>query len=89
METVKVSSKGQVVIPKALRESHHIETGMELIVTAVGGELRLKPVRAGGGATLSEVAGMLHKKGRVRMTEAEEKTAMAKMLAARDEATKR
>jgi len=31
METVKVSSKGQIVIPKALREAGHIRTGSELM----------------------------------------------------------
>lgn len=46
METVKPSSKGQVVIPKSIRDAFHLHAGDEFVVTAVGGEIRLRP--AGG-----------------------------------------
>lgn len=36
METVKVSSKGQIVIPKAVRDAKHITAGTELAVSVVG-----------------------------------------------------
>jgi AbrB family looped-hinge helix DNA binding protein len=32
MDTVKLSSKGQFVLPKAIRDRHHWETGPEFIV---------------------------------------------------------
>ncbi len=34
METVKVSSKGQIVIPKAIREARHITPGTEFVIRA-------------------------------------------------------
>lgn len=45
METVKVSSKGQIVIPKALREAGHIQAGTELIISAIADGLEENGVR--------------------------------------------
>lgn len=42
METVRVSSKGQIVIPKSLRAAFHIETGSELAIFAEGDEIHLR-----------------------------------------------
>lgn len=89
METVKVSSKGQVVIPKSLRQSHHIDAGTELIITAVGEELRLKPVKAGRQATLRQVAGVLQRKGARKSSGAEEAAAIGRLLVGLDEASKK
>lgn len=38
METTKLSSKGQVIIPKAFRSTHHWEPGLELMVIDTGSE---------------------------------------------------
>ena len=43
MEEVKVSSKGQIVIPKHLREELGIGSGRTTIINKVGKELRLAP----------------------------------------------
>jgi len=43
MDTTKLSSKGQVIIPKAVRDSHHWETGLELMVIDTGDGIILKP----------------------------------------------
>lgn len=69
METTKVSSKGQVIIPKALREAHHWEVGTELLVvdTGDGVLLRLKPSFTS--TTLDEVAGCLRLTGTAPSTE--------------------
>ncbi|HWR90746.1 MAG TPA: AbrB/MazE/SpoVT family DNA-binding domain-containing protein [Dissulfurispiraceae bacterium] len=40
-----VSEKGQVVIPKKIREVMHIEKGDELEIETVGETIILKPVR--------------------------------------------
>jgi AbrB family looped-hinge helix DNA binding protein len=61
METVKVSSKGQVVIPKSLRDAHRIHTGDSFIISAVGDELHLKPAPTIRQSSLKSVAGMLHR----------------------------
>ena len=42
MET-KLSSKGQVIIPKPIRSSHHWAAGQELVVIDVGDGVLLKP----------------------------------------------
>jgi AbrB family looped-hinge helix DNA binding protein len=40
METVKVSPKFQIVIPKTVRESLKLEPGQELRIYAVNGSIR-------------------------------------------------
>ena len=48
METMRLSSKGQVILPKSIREAHRWEPGTEFLVedTAVGILLRpAKPFR--------------------------------------------
>ena len=59
MPTTHLSSKGQVIIPKAVRESHHWRPGqvLEVIVTPDGVLLRSKPPFAP--SHLDEVAGSL------------------------------
>lgn len=42
MTTVRVSSKGQIVIPRQLRAAFHIEAGSELSIFAEGDEIRLR-----------------------------------------------
>ncbi len=44
METVKLSSRGQIVIPKDVRETAHLTEGMEFSVVYVDGQIRLTPV---------------------------------------------
>ncbi|MBI2971395.1 MAG: AbrB/MazE/SpoVT family DNA-binding domain-containing protein [Candidatus Aenigmarchaeota archaeon] len=43
MEEAKVSSKGQIVIPKHLRDELGLESGRKVIISRVGKELRLVP----------------------------------------------
>lgn len=59
METTKLSSKGQVIIPKAFRSAHHWEAGLELIVIDTKDGILLKPKTPFEASTLNEVAGCL------------------------------
>ena len=59
METTKLSSKGQVIIPKAFRNSHNWGVGLELVVIEVGDGLLLKPRAPFEETTLDDVAGSL------------------------------
>lgn len=59
METTKLSSKGQVIIPKALRDSHHWQTGLELMAIDTGDGVLLKPKAPFPATELAQVAGML------------------------------
>lgn len=63
MKTTKMSSKGQVIIPKALREIHHWEEGQELIAIDMGDGIVLKPKKPFPETTLDQVLGCLKYQG--------------------------
>ena len=42
METIRLSSKGQFVIPKTIRDFHHWGPGTELVVIDTGAEVVIK-----------------------------------------------
>jgi AbrB family looped-hinge helix DNA binding protein len=77
MATTKLSSKGQVVIPKSLRAVHRWETGLEFMVIDTDDGLLLKPMGPFAPAELAEVAGMF-KQRVVARTDAEIETALRK-----------
>ena len=68
MDTIRASSKGQIVIPKAIRDALDIRSGTELNVELLPGEGFKVTVRtADHAAQVSELAGSLAhagKKGR-------------------------
>lgn len=88
METVKLSSQGQIVIPKDVREAAHLAEGMELAISFEGGEIKLKPILAIKPTSHAEAAGCLYRPDRKVMSEAETQDAIAAMLKARDDASK-
>jgi AbrB family looped-hinge helix DNA binding protein len=59
----KISSKGQLVLPKAVREAYGLTAGSEVEIESVGETIVLRPhvrrPRTGRVYTLDEVAGML------------------------------
>lgn len=59
MEVTRLSSQGQVIIPKALRSAQHWETGQELIAIDVGDGILLKPKKPFPETMLAQVAGCL------------------------------
>ena len=69
METTRLSSKGQVIIPKWLRDLYHCESGLEFVVIDTGQGVLLKPQHSFEPATLDEVAGSLPYDGRPRTIE--------------------
>lgn len=81
METVRVSSKGQIVIPKSLRAAFHIEAGSELAIFAEGDEIHLR--QAEQRFTRTDVAGglgLLSKPGRQAPAETDIKRAIGARL---------
>ncbi len=64
METVKISSKGRIVIPKSMRDSHQLQAGVEFIILEEGNSLRLVPTTKFKQSTVDEVGGILHRAGR-------------------------
>ncbi|MDO8442629.1 MAG: AbrB/MazE/SpoVT family DNA-binding domain-containing protein [Polaromonas sp.] len=83
METTTLSSKGQLVIPKAVRQSAQLAPGDVLSVSYVDGEIRLKPVAPAVATSLDEVAGCLAKPGRKRLSEAQTRAAIKARLKAK------
>ena len=81
MESTKLSSKGQIIIPKQLRASYQWETGQELIVIDTGDGILLKPKAPFPVSTLSAVADCLHYAGTAK-TLADMNDAVAKGLKA-------
>lgn len=63
MNTTKLSSKGQVIIPKPLRAAHHWEIGQELIVIDQGDGILLKPKTPFEETKINDVASCLKYKG--------------------------
>jgi AbrB family looped-hinge helix DNA binding protein len=45
MATVKLSSKGQFILPKPIRDRHHWKEGTEFVIIDRGSELIIKPTR--------------------------------------------
>jgi len=88
MERVTVSSKGQVVIPKGLRDTHNIRSGDQFFVSAVGDELRFRPAPAIPETRLETVAGMLKQGHTARLDDAEVERRIRARLRAEDDATK-
>jgi AbrB family looped-hinge helix DNA binding protein len=63
METTRLSERGQIVIPKRVREAHGWEPGLEFIVEDTGDSIKLKPIKAFKKTTVEDVLGCLHYKG--------------------------
>lgn len=66
MNTTKLSSKGQVIIPKHLRTAHQWETGQELVVVDVGDGILLKPKTPFPETDINDAAACLGFKGKAK-----------------------
>ncbi len=69
MAKTRLSSKGQVIIPKSSRDTHHWEVGQELVVIDTEEGVLLKPARPFPVATLDELAGCLSYSGPAKSLE--------------------
>lgn len=93
METITLSSKGQLVIPSHVRATAHLQAGDTFEVRYLDGEIRLKPVAPASTATLDEVAGCLSKFGKLTrcpskpLSDAQVHAAIKARLKAEDAAT--
>ena len=88
MENTRVSSKGQMIIPKRVREALGLKKGTELAVELLPeGGFAARPKSTDLAAEVRNVAGMLAHRGRP-MTAAREKAAIMAAALAADERTK-
>ncbi len=66
MNTTKLSSKGQVIIPKPFRTAHHWEPGQELVVINTGDGVLLKPKTPFQETSIEDVASCLDYSGKAK-----------------------
>lgn len=59
METTRLSTKGQIILPKSIRTSHSWGPGTEFIVEESGDGVLLRPARVFPQTELHQVAGCL------------------------------
>jgi AbrB family looped-hinge helix DNA binding protein len=87
METVKLSSKGQIVIPKAMRDDMHLPPGTEFIISMTATGLTLTP-KTLFPKTSGRKWGFLAKRGRALPDDADIKARIKARLKAQDDASK-
>jgi AbrB family looped-hinge helix DNA binding protein len=69
MDTTRLSSKGQVILPKAVREARNWQPGTEFTVEEVDDGVLLRPVKPFKPTTLEEVVGCTGYKGPAKSLE--------------------
>ncbi|QLH38167.1 MAG: AbrB/MazE/SpoVT family DNA-binding domain-containing protein [Defluviicoccus sp.] len=69
MYVIKLSSKGQLVLPASLRQAHRWRTGDEFVLEEVAGGVLLRPRKPFPATRLDEVAGSLQFDGFPRSVE--------------------
>ena len=85
METVRLSSKGQIVIPKSLRAAFHLEAGSELAIFAEGDEIHLRQAEQRFARTdIGAGLGLLAKPGRQALAESAINDTVGEMLKKRN-----
>ncbi len=81
MVTATLTSKGQLTIPKSVRDSLHLHTGDRLVFIVHGdGEAIMKPVTT----SVDDAFGCLHGTGQPRKTVAQMKAAVAARMRVRN-----
>ncbi len=61
VETTRLSSKEQVILPKSVREARHWRAGAEFLVESIEEGVLLRPVKSLRPTRLDEVAGCLRR----------------------------
>ena len=69
METTRLSSKGQIVLPRSIRAAKAWRPGQALAVVSTDEGVLLKPLKAFGRSSLDEVVGCLRYKGKAKTVE--------------------
>jgi AbrB family looped-hinge helix DNA binding protein len=77
METTRLSTKGQIILPKAIRASRDWRPGMEFTVEETGEGILLRPVAQFPPSRLEDIAGCLRSKRKPK-TLAQMRTAIGK-----------
>ena len=79
METTRLSTKGQIIVPKGIRDSRAWGPGTEFTVEETGNGILLRPATRFPETDLKEVAGCLRSKRKSR-TPSEMRAAMGRQV---------
>ena len=63
MVKIRLSHKGQTVIPKQVRAAHGWEPGLEFAVEDMGDSIKLKPIKPYAETKIGDVLGCVNYKG--------------------------
>jgi AbrB family looped-hinge helix DNA binding protein len=69
METTKLSSKGQIILPKSIRTAHNWDTGIEFAVEDTPDGILLRPLKPFPPTQLHEVYGCVAYAGKAKSLE--------------------
>lgn len=69
METTRLSSKGQVILPKFVRDAHHWVPGTEFVVEDTSDGVLLRPAKSFKPTRLEDVIGCTGYKGPAKTLE--------------------
>lgn len=81
METTKLSSKGQVILPAAIRAANQWAAGIEFAVEDTGDGVLLRPLKPFAVTTLDEVVGCAGYTGKAHTLEEMDKAITAETRA--------
>ncbi|HEY0182379.1 MAG TPA: AbrB/MazE/SpoVT family DNA-binding domain-containing protein [Rhodopila sp.] len=84
METTRLSSKGQIILPKTVRDLHHWVPGTDFSVEDTGDGVILRPIKTSRPTRLDDVAGCLRSSGPALTLEAMDAAIDAEVRARRD-----
>jgi AbrB family looped-hinge helix DNA binding protein len=69
METTRLSSKGQIILPKVVRDMHHWAPGTDFLVEDTVDGVILRPIKTGQSTRLDDLVGSLPVTGAPRSIE--------------------
>ena len=84
MDMTHLSSKGPIILPKAVRDSHGWAPGMAFSVEDVGDGVLLRPLKSAPPACLDDVAGCLPVSGPARSLKEMDAAIADELIARRD-----
>jgi len=79
METTKLSSKGQVILPASIRAANQWKAGVEFAVEDTGDGVLLRLLKPFSATTLDDVAGCARYAGKARTLEEMDKAITAEV----------
>jgi AbrB family looped-hinge helix DNA binding protein len=84
MDTTRLSTKGQIVLPRKIRSSRAWKPGMEFTIEETSAGILLRPANRFPRADLGEVAGCLRSRPRVKVPAKGKESAETRAAIARE-----